>query len=204
VDYRHRLVKLPPTEHLRELYGARHKHVDPLARRGTEVHKLAEKIVTRQPVEVPEALRGHLESYAAFVETFRVEPVAVELVIVNREVGYCGTADLIAHVAGWGVTLLELKTGESGIWPEAALQATGYEHGETFAFVGETDEHDLAGLGIESAAAVHVRADGYDYRPLNTGPEVWAYFCRLAANHREQDTMREWVGEAVEPLGVTV
>jgi hypothetical protein len=200
VDYRHRLVKLPPSEHLKELYGARHKHVDPLARRGTEVHRIAGEIVQGKPVEIPAELRGHVEQYRRFLEAFKIEPVAVELIVANRALGYCGSADLVAHVYGWGVTMLEIKTSASAkIWPEAALQACGYERGEVFAFPGETDEHPLAGLGIERAGALSLRGDGYDLRPLDTGPAVWDYFCRLVANHYAQPQLDEWVGEAVEP-----
>ena len=201
VDHWRALGKLPVSDRLKELYGARFAHVDPLARRGTEVHALAERIITGQPVTVPEALAGHVDSYRKFLATFRAEPVAVELVIANRAVGYCGTADLVTVMLGetW---LIEIKTGESGIWPEAALQATAYRRGEVFAFPGEDDEHDLGSLGIDRAAALHLRADGYDLRPLNTGDEVWAYFCRLADNYREQDALREWVGDAIEPLSV--
>jgi len=201
VDNWRALGKLTVSERLKELYGARHKHVDPLARRGTEVHKLAADIVVGRPVAVPDELRGHVEHYRRFLADFAVEPIAVELVVANRAVGYCGSCDLVAHVAGWGVTLLDIKTSASGsIWPETALQVCGYERAEVYAFPGEwDDEHELRGLGIERAGALSLRSDGYDLRPLNTGDEVWDYFCRLVANHRAKPALDEWVGEAAEP-----
>ena len=200
VDHWDELAALPISERLKALHGARFAHTDPLARRGTEVHRLAELIVTGQPVSVPDELRGHVEHYRAFLAAFAVEPVAPELLIANRAVGYCGTADLVAHVKGWGVTLLEIKTSASGtIWPEAALQACAYSRGEVYAFPGEIDEHELPALGIERAAALSLRADGYDLRPLDTGDDVWQHFCRLAVNHAQHDDEGDWVGEAAQP-----
>jgi hypothetical protein len=200
VDHWSRLGKMPVSARLKELYGVPGKHVGALSNRGTEVHRIAEQIVQGRSVVVPDDLRGHVESYRDFLAAFGLDAIAVELVIANRTVGYCGTADVVGHMLGQ-VWLLDLKTSESGIYPDAALQACGYEHGEVYAFPGEEDaEHPLADLGIERCGAIHVRSDGYDLRPLDTGPEVWDYFCRLVSNHAVKDDMREWVGEAVEPM----
>jgi len=205
VDHWHELSELTFSECRKRLLAARFEHVDPLARRGTEVHKLAAEIVVGRPVAVPDELRGHVEHYRRWLSDFSVEPIAVELVVANRRVGYCGSADLVAHVKGWGVTLLDIKTSASGsIWPEAALQACGYSRAEVYAFPGEwDDEHELSGLGIERCGALSLRSDGYDLRPLETGQEVWDYFCRLASNHRAQPQLDDWVGDAVEPVRVS-
>jgi hypothetical protein len=97
--------------------------------------------------------------------------------------------------------LLDIKTSRSGIYAESALQLCAYEHAETFTVVGEGgQEHSLADLGIDRAAAIHVRADGFDVRPLDTGPEVWDYFKHLAYLYHRQEEMTAWVGDAIEPL----
>jgi hypothetical protein len=81
------------------------------------------------------------------------------------------------------------------------LQAAGYQHAESYTSEGDNGaEHPLADLGIERCGAVHVRADGYDLRPLDTGPGTWATFQHLAWLHWHADQADEWVGEAVEPL----
>jgi len=200
VDNWARLDGLPVTERLAELQGAADAERDAAARRGTEVHSLAERLALGEAVEVPEELAGHVESYRRFLARFDPEVIAVELVVANARPRYCGTADLVCFLMG-AVWLLELKTSRSGIFRESALQATAYSRADVYTLPGEAGvEHSLAGLGIERCGALHIRSDGYDLRPLDTSDEVWRYFCRLAANHALDERSREWVGEAVEPL----
>jgi len=208
------LAAMPVTDRLAKLRGAADAERDAAARRGTEVHALADRLAVGEAVEVPEELAGHVESYRRFLGDWRVEPIATELVVAGHagRVAYCGTADLLAHMADRAVWLLELKTSRSGIYRESALQATGYSRAEVYTLPGEAGvEHPLDGLGIERCGAVHIRSDGYDLRPLDTGDEVWRYFCRLAAiyadDRRVEATLDPgaylsgaWVGEAIEPL----
>lgn len=193
------LAALRPSERLRRLNRARFEDRDTAGRRGRQVHRLAERIVQGAEVEVPEELAGHVESYLAFLEEWEPDPVATELVVCNRTVGYCGTADLIAAMRGhtW---LLDLKTGRSGIFREAALQDCAYARAETYSTPPDEAEHPLAGLGIERCGAVWIRADGYDVYPLDTGEGTWAYFRHLAAIHAADEASKEWVGEAIQPL----
>lgn len=197
------------SERARLIQRAPWAELDAAARKGTEVHRIAERIVNLADGDdarlaaiwatVPEPLRGHVESYLQFLDDHDPEPMAVELVVVNRAVRYCGTADLIAHMDGerW---LLDIKTGRSGIFPEAALQQCAYMHAEAFTLFGEDGaETPMADLGVQRAGAIHVRSDGYDLIPLETGPEVWEYFQRLAWMHERAETMRGWVGEVLAP-----
>jgi hypothetical protein len=97
---------------------------------------------------------------------------------------------------------LDLTTSKSGIFREKALQTTAYAHAETYSIFGdeaEGAEYPLAELGIEFCGGVHVRADGYDLHPLESGPSVWAYFNRLALNYRAAEETKQWVGEADTP-----
>lgn len=208
VDHWDELAALLPTERQKRLIGAANEDRDAAARKGTAVHRLAERIVALPedaPLDfVPDELAGHVDSYLKFLAEHDPDPIAVELVVANRRERYCGTADLVAHMDGQ-VWLLELKTARSGIFPESALQAAAYEHAEVYTLPGEGgEEHPMADLGIERCGSVHLRADGYDLRPLDTGPEVWAYFRHLAWLYRatwdkKVDRTRDWVGWAIEP-----
>lgn len=199
IDHWDELAELLVTERRELIAGAANANRDALARRGTQVHKLAEQLVAGAEVEPPEPLRGHVESYARFLDHFDPDPIAIELVVCHREVGYCGTADLVAHMLGQ-VWLLELKTARSGIFRESALQACAYSRAETYALAGDDGtEHPLAGLGIERCGSVHIRADGCDLRPLDTGETTWAYFQRLAWLYHHEDDSGEWVGDLIDP-----
>ena len=209
-DHWDELAALPITERIAQLRGAADAERDAAARRGTEVHRLAERLALGETVEVPEPLAGHVEAYRKFLGDFDPEVIAVELVVASSRPRYCGTADLVADMLG-EVWLLELKTSRSGIYRESALQSCAYRRAEVYTLAGDDGaERPLAGLGIQRAGAVHIRSDGYDLRPLDTGDEVWRYFRRLAATYHEdrrtEETLdgaylsRAWVGDAVEPI----
>ena len=203
LDHWDDLAAQRPSQRLKALNGARFTDRDTAARKGTQVHKIAEQLVVGAAVDVPEALAGHVDSYLQFLDHFSPEPIAVELVICNRAVGYCGTTDLVCHMLGqtW---MLDLKTARSGqLYRETALQVCAYARAETFTIAGEDGaETPLADLGIDRCGAVSVRADGYDLRPLDTGPEVWDYFGHLAWLHHHDEASQGWIGEAIEPAGV--
>ena len=98
------------------------------------------------------------------------------------------------------VWLIDLKTSRSGIFPETALQLCAYSRAETYTTTGQDGaESPLAGLGIDRCAALHVRGDGYDLRPVETGPAVWETFTRLAWLHYHEDETATWIGDALEP-----
>lgn len=198
IDYWDELADLTPSKRLDRLNRARFEEKDKAARRGTEVHRLAEALVKGEEVEVPEELAGHVDAYVDFLNTWEPVAAAVEVVVANRTVGYCGTVDLVADLRGtrW---LLDIKTARSGIFPETALQCCAYARAETYV-CAEGEEHPMSDLGIERVGAVHVRADGWDLRPLEAGDDVWAYFRHLAWLHRRADLIGDWVGPALAPL----
>lgn len=201
VDHWAELGELPPSARLKELFSARFKERDQAANRGTAVHKLAETLVHGDKVDVPDELAGHVEAYVDFLNMWEPDPILVEAVVGNRAVEYCGTVDLVADLRGtrW---LLDIKTSRSGIFGETALQCCAYSRAEVYAGPGG-DELSLPDLAIERVGAIHVRADGWDLRPLEAGDDVWAYFRHLAWLHRnndQHDTMRDWVGPAIEPI----
>ncbi|HEY7007304.1 MAG TPA: hypothetical protein VH395_00100, partial [Jatrophihabitantaceae bacterium] len=202
VDFWDELCELTPSKRLDRLNRARFEEKDAAAKRGTEVHRLAEHLVAGVKVDVPEELVGHVEAYVDFLNTWEPEPVMVELVLANRTVGYCGTADLVADLHGtrW---LLDVKTARSGIFGETALQCCAYAKAEVF-LGDDGQEHPMSELGpIQRVGAIHVRADGWDLRPLVSGEEVWSTFRHLAWLYRQLervDQMRDWVGPAITPM----
>jgi hypothetical protein len=189
------LSGLKPSERLQALKDARHEARDAAARRGTEVHRLGERLAAPEldpetgeplPVKVPDELRGHVEAYRDWLDTIQPSVLATELVVASRKHLYCGTVDLVADLpellfdmqlippARW---LLELKTTASGVWPESALQATAYRRADVYVHPEHPDdEQPMDLLGIERAGVVWIRSDACELRPVDTSEELWEFF----------------------------
>lgn len=93
---------------------------DDAARRGDRVHTYCEQVALRalgrphRMKETREELSANgEESFAArfdeWWELFRVEPLAPEITVWNKSVGYAGTLDLVARING-RICLIDYKT----------------------------------------------------------------------------------------------
>jgi hypothetical protein len=199
------------SEALKRLQRARYEVTDPAKKRGTEVHKLAEALIAGDEVVVPDELKGYVEAYTDFLNVVEPQPVATELIVASRRHRYCGTADLLADLpavpwqgeilpaARW---LLDLKTGEKGVYAEAALQLCGYEHCDIFAPEDgqEPDERPLSWLNIGRCGVVHLSSESWELRPVDTGEATWRAFRYLLWMHKQQEAMKLWVGSPAGPF----
>jgi hypothetical protein len=138
--------------------------------KGTKVHGYAEKLVSGEPVEIPDALRGYAEAAAKWMDKFKVEPVLTEVSVFNRTYRYAGTPDLI-H---WAVdkrrrgserfiVLSDYKTSASGIWGETSLQLEANARGE-FYTDGVKLPVEITLPLIDELWAIQLREDGYNRR----------------------------------------
>lgn len=215
VNYWAELSALLPMERHQRILKARYNTSQPAAKRGTEVHRLAEALNNDEEVTVPEDLAGYVDAYRDFLDAMRVRPLigGTELVVASRTHRYCGTADAVADLGpvmydhikiGACRWLLELKTTRSGVWPESALQACAYEHAEVFVDPADPeDERKVEWLGIERCGVVHLSMDGWELRPVETGDATWEMFLHLRWLHDHQDEMPLWVGGAALPAEIT-
>lgn len=214
LDHWDELAEMSLSKRLRTLEKARWSKVHEAAVRGTEVHKLGERLAADETVVVPDALAGHVEAYRDWLDANGVAPVqgATELVVANRAIGYCGQADLVADLPDvligpelipacrW---LLDLKTTASGVWPESALQLCGYEHAEVFVHPDDPDdERPMSWLGIERCGVVWIKSDACELRPVDTGEDVWEFFQRLAWLHQRHEAMPAWIGTPAYAVGL--
>lgn len=160
------------------LKGVPWKKRDDAATRGTDFHKLAERIAQGEEVDVPEALVPLVEHALDFMETWRIEPVLTEAACASREHWWAGTLDLVADSRHGPRAVYDWKSGRA-IYSSAAYQLNAYAKAETYGLGG--DEHPMADLGIEAAYGVHIREDGWDVLPLKFGPDVYAEFLNIRA-----------------------
>lgn len=201
VDHWDDLGQLSPSARLKKLQGARYGDRDAAANRGTQVHRLAEKLAAGEEVEVPDELAGHVESYVKFLDEWDVQPILTEFVVVSHRYGYAGTGDLMANLrhpdaprsrVDW---LLDVKTSRSGVFGETGLQLAGYRYADVY-MDGDT-EHPVP--EVERTGVVHVRADGYDLVPVEAGPAVHRALLYVQQVKRFVDNSRDLVGDALLP-----
>lgn len=195
------------------LRRSRYEVSDPAKKRGTEVHKLAEALIAGQEVVVPQELKGYVEAYTDFLNVVDPQPVATELIVVSRRprAKWCGTADLVADLpdvpwqgeilpaSRW---LLDLKTGEKGVYEQTALQLCGYQRATHFVADDgqEPEERPMEWLNIARCGAVHLSSDAWELRPVDTGEATWQTFRYLLWMHKQQEAMKLWIGSPAGPF----
>lgn len=179
------------------LRGAPYRDRDKAARRGTEVHALAERLADGEEVDVPEELSGHVDSYLQFLDEWNVHPVLLEAVVGHRTHKWMGTLDLVADLADGQRWLLDLKTTRSGIYGETALQMAAYRHAE---FYLDAQGHEQPMPAVDKVGAIWCRADGYDLVPVNADATVYRCF-RYAQQIAAFTTVhsKEWIHDVLPP-----
>ena len=182
------LAELPDATRLKTMQGYRWESSNKAKNKGTQVHLYAEALVQGIEVKgVPDELRPYVDNYDRFIDTWQLDPVLVEVVIVSYGHGYAGTLDLIADLTGptgererW---LLDIKTGEKGIYPETALQLSAYRFAE-FYLDADGDEQPMP--TVDNCGAIHITADDAQLIPTVSEREQLTMF-RIAQKIYEYD-----------------
>lgn len=196
VDHWADLTDLKPSERLKALKEARWSDRDTAARRGTEVHRLGEKLARGEEVDLPDELAGHVESYVAFLDEWKPRPVLLETTVANRRWRYAGTLDAVFDLPDGRRVLADLKTSRSGIFPEASYQMAAYAHAECYL---DDDGTEQPMPELHGGIGIHVRADGYDVHPVDIGDRPWRIFQHAAWLARQLRDAKDLIGEATQP-----
>lgn len=211
VDNWDELSKLSTSERLKRIKGGRYEKRDAAAAKGTEVHKLAERLIAGERVTVPDHLTGYVQSCVRFLDEFEVRAVHVEAVVYSEARRHVGTLDLIADVLlpdmpqydhiprgedGFARGLLDWKTSRSGIFGEVALQLTPYRFSD---FLVLPDGEVTHMPDVDFCAGIHLRPDGYTFVPLECTEDVYRDFLYVKEVARIVDGLRDLVGEPIVP-----
>ena len=211
VDRWDELATLPVSERLKKIKGGRYEKRDAAANRGTQVHKLAERLIAGEQVTVPDGLTGYVQSCVRFLDDFDVRAVHVEAVVYSETHRHVGTTDLIADVLlpdmpeydhiprdddGYSRGLFDWKTSRSGIFGDVALQLAPYRHSE---FLICEDGQVIEMPAVDFTAGIHLRPDGYSFIPLLTDDNVYRDFLYVAQVARIVNGLRDLVGEPITP-----
>lgn len=195
VDNWDELAEMKPSARRKLIAGARFEDRDTAARRGTDVHKLAQKLAAGDDVPVPDELLGHVDAYLAFVEAWQPRELVVEAPVASVRAGYCGTIDMIADLVDGHRWLLDLKTTRSGIFREAALQLAAYRYADFYVDVDGTVKPMIP---VERCGAVWLKADRtFELVPVEADPAAFRVFL-YAKQIAEFDDRDDVIGAALE------
>jgi hypothetical protein len=145
--------------------------------KGTEIHGHAQQLAGGEQVDVPETVAGYVDAYLAFVDDWQPEPIAVEGPCVNRRWRYAGTFDLLARLRGELVSMVDIKTGGSGVWPETCLQIAAYRAAEAML---DADGREVPMPVTDAGHALWLGDDGtYELLPVESGPDIFSVFLHV-------------------------
>ena len=199
VDNWDALTEDKPSVRLKTLENAHYADRDAAGKRGTEVHKLADKLANGIKVAVPDELAGHVESYVKFLDEFDPRVILAEAsVVALTKWPYAGTLDLIARFPSLDQVLLcDVKTARSGVFPDNGLQMAAYRY--CTHYLGHHGELQPMPQ-VDGCAVIHVRADGYSLVPVEAGPQEHRFFLYCRELWRwHNDISKRVVGEEIPP-----
>lgn len=198
--------KLSRTKVAELLKGIHYEDRDQAAKRGTEVHALAERLALGEEVEVPEPLTGHVDAYLQFLDDWQPTDAILEFTVGSTQHRYSGTGDMIATLVDGDRWLLDIKTSRSGPFGEVALQLAGYRYAEWIVDEGG-DAQPMP--EVDRCGVIWVRADGYDLIPFTAGPAEFRQFLYvrqvgdwLADQDPRSGSDRQAKGAAITPADV--
>lgn len=190
VNHWDELAEAEISERLSTLKGAPYADRDAAARRGTEVHGLAEQLVSGAEIDVPTELAGHVAAYVRFLDEWDVQPILTESVVYSLRYGYAGSLDLVADFRDGKRRLCDVKTTRSGVYGETAYQLAAYRFAEKY-LDAEGNPQDM--LEVDECAVIHVRGDGYDLIPVRTDDRVLKEFRHIAVVAKATKDCRSYV-----------
>jgi len=158
-----------------KIKNASSRYAEKAARDGTSVHHYAESVAravkdNRKPAasDMPQGTLPYLKNYVRFLKEFDVEPVMLETVVWNEEIGYAGRLDMACRLRTINndLVIVDTKSGASGVWESAALQQTAYVYAESY---WDEEEDVLKPMPeITGAYALWLRPEGFALIPLET------------------------------------
>jgi len=165
---------------------------------GTRVHHQAEAHILGTPVEPDEDAEPFIDQYKQFLADARIDITndveAVEITVLNRAVGYGGTADLWVRIdsppPAWegvtpGLWLVDIKTSltkpPSTVYRDNVMQLAALRYAEVGLdpYDGEHPVPEFVG-----AAVLNLRTDRYGFIPLPAGEAAFAGFTHLIGTSR--------------------
>lgn len=215
VDHWDELSTLAPSARLKKLNGGRYAVKDEAANRGTQVHKMGERLMAGETVVVPDEIRAYVDSYVRFLDEFQLRVRHIEALVYSETHRYVGTLDIFGDILlpdmpeyddlprdeeGFVCNcLIDAKTNRSGIFGETALQLAGYRFAEFMQTDGSDPETAFEMPAVTWTGAVWIRPDGYSLIPVTAGEEQHRAFLYAQQVGVFDQGARDLIGDRIEP-----
>jgi len=168
---------------------------DEAAKKGTEIHDLAERIVHGEEVEVPPLLQPYMDGCVDLINAFDIQPILTEKACASRKWQYAGKFDVIAKIGALGdeTWLLDWKSSK-GVYGETALQTAAYATAEFYTDgVSEIPMPKIDRIGV-----VHVTPAGSYLYDLGDIEAAFKIFTHVAYVAKQVDTIKTFIGRPIE------
>lgn len=215
LDHWDELAQLPPSARLKKIQGGRYESRDEAANRGTQVHKMGERLINGESVVVPDLLRPYVDSYVAFLDEFQLRARWVEGVVYSETHRYVGTFDILGDILLPDMPeyehlprdedgfvcgcLIDAKTNRSGIFGETALQLAGYRFCEFMQSDPKDPDTAFPMPDVMWTGALWIRPNNYSLIPVTADEAQHRAFLYVQQVGQWDKTARELVGEPIEP-----
>ena len=173
---------------------------DEAAARGTEIHALAERVISGEDIDVPEHLIGYVQGYVDWLDSWAITANMTEVTVGHRPhagiPGYAGTFDADVTVGAGDLAgkrgLVDWKTAK-GVYGENALQLAAYARADFYLDPNDGTEQPMP--GYDFLGVVHVTPTGTDLY-LVTDPEAaWRIFRHVAYVAEQIDVIKAQITE---------
>jgi CRISPR/Cas system-associated exonuclease Cas4 (RecB family) len=156
---------------------------------GTVVHEMAQQLTlgaeikfddnwfdadNQEVVEITPEIIKYIMSFKAFWDDWKPQPIATELAMINLELDWAGTADLVAEMTDpktekTGTYLIDYKTGKN-IYRVHQLQLTSYRL--LFESLFDIEIDAIATVQLKSG---WIKAPTYTLKTHEFIPEIWEH-----------------------------
>ncbi len=190
------------------LKGAARRYTKVRADLGSEAHDLFERLIRGEYVgRVRSDLQPYVDHFREFLEAVNPEFLGAEDVAWSDTYGYAGSFDVVMIVwldadgiptpdrSGTPHLIMgDWKTGKN-TYPDVALQLSAYMNADFF-LDADGNKRDVP--EFEGAAVLHVTDETWAFKPIETGPEVFAQFLHLRATFDwDRDLSRKVIGKPI-------
>jgi hypothetical protein len=128
-----------------------------------------------------------------FLDALNPQPILVEVVVYNCELGYAGTLDLVAEIGG-EVWLLDVKTGKH-VFSEVAYQLSAYRFASHYV---DAQGEEQPMIKVDRCAVIHVTDKGWSVIPVQADNDVLKGFRHISMVARETETNGAYLGAPLE------
>jgi hypothetical protein len=205
IDHWEQLSDKLISERYRLIEDARFESNRGARERGKRVHSMAERLGISGEVDVPDELRGQVESVARFLDHWEMRTILAEVACASTEHMYAGTLDTVLECPKLGTVMIDWKVGGKGPYQDNALQLAGYRNTnirlERVEQVGPRGGHKLIDvehpmIKVDACFVAKVLADDVELYPVRTDTrerdtflylrEIWEWH-QAATDHRSDN-----------------